>query len=81
MNKARPLGADGVACRAGSRLQRLNDSVATAGGRFVGSVRLVLLFPFNVLNYALSLTRIAFSRASRGGMIAWRANGRTVMGA
>jgi uncharacterized membrane protein YdjX (TVP38/TMEM64 family)/rhodanese-related sulfurtransferase len=57
---ARYLGADWVARRAGPRMQRLNDGVATEGWRFVAFVRLVPLFPFNLLNYALGLTRISF---------------------
>jgi len=57
---ARYLGSDWVARRAGPRLSRLNEGVAAEGWRFVAFVRLVPLFPFNVLNYALGLTRIAF---------------------
>ena len=57
---ARHLGADWVAPRAGPRLQRLNEGVASEGWRFVAFVRLVPLFPFNLLNYALGLTRISF---------------------
>ena len=57
---ARYLGADWVARRAGPRLQRLTDGVASEGWRFVAFVRLVPLFPFNLLNYALGLTRISF---------------------
>ncbi len=57
---ARYLGADWVARRAGQRLQRLDDGVASEGWRFVAFVRLVPLFPFNLLNYALGLTRISF---------------------
>ena len=57
---ARYLGADWVARRAGPRMQRLNEGVATEGWRFVAFVRLVPLFPFNLLNYALGLTRISF---------------------
>ena len=57
---ARHLGADWVARRAGPRMQRLNDGVAAEGWRFVAFVRLVPLFPFNLLNYALGLTRISF---------------------
>jgi rhodanese-related sulfurtransferase/membrane protein DedA with SNARE-associated domain len=57
---ARYLGADWVARRAGPRLSRLNDGVAAEGWRFIAFVRLVPLFPFNLLNYALGLTRIAF---------------------
>ncbi|MBI4995550.1 MAG: VTT domain-containing protein [Rhodocyclales bacterium] len=57
---ARYLGADWVTRRAGPRLARLNDGVAGEGWRFVAFVRLVPAFPFNVLNYALGLTRIPF---------------------
>lgn len=55
---ARHLGADWVARRAGTRLRRLNEGVSAQGWRFVALVRLVPLFPFNLLNYALGLTRI-----------------------
>lgn len=57
---ARYLGADWVARRAGPRMQRLNDGVAAEGWRFVAFARLVPLFPFNLLNYALGLTRVSF---------------------
>lgn len=57
---ARTVGADWVARRAGPRLQRLDEGVASEGWRFVAFVRLVPLFPFNLLNYALGLTRIPF---------------------
>jgi uncharacterized membrane protein YdjX (TVP38/TMEM64 family)/rhodanese-related sulfurtransferase len=55
---ARHLGADWVARRAGSRLRSLNEGVSAEGWRFIAFVRLVPLFPFNLLNYALGLTRI-----------------------
>jgi uncharacterized membrane protein YdjX (TVP38/TMEM64 family)/rhodanese-related sulfurtransferase len=55
---ARHLGADWVARRAGPRLRSLNEGVSAEGWRFVAFVRLVPLFPFNLLNYALGLTRI-----------------------
>jgi rhodanese-related sulfurtransferase len=58
---ARYLGADWVSRRAGPRLQRLNAGVADEGWRFIAFVRLVPLFPFNLLNYALGLTRIRFA--------------------
>jgi uncharacterized membrane protein YdjX (TVP38/TMEM64 family)/rhodanese-related sulfurtransferase len=57
---ARYLGGDWIARRAGPRLSRLNDGVAAEGWRFIAFVRLVPLFPFNLLNYALGLTRMAF---------------------
>jgi uncharacterized membrane protein YdjX (TVP38/TMEM64 family)/rhodanese-related sulfurtransferase len=55
---ARYLGADWVARRAGPRLRSLNEGVSAEGWRFVAFVRLVPLFPFNLLNYALGLTHI-----------------------
>lgn len=55
---ARHLGADWVAQRAGPRLRGLNEGVSAEGWRFIAFVRLVPLFPFNLLNYALGLTRI-----------------------
>lgn len=57
---ARYLGADWVTRRAGARLARLNDGVSAEGWRFVAFTRLVPVFPFNLLNYALGLTRIPF---------------------
>lgn len=40
---------------------QLKSGVEAEGWRFVAFVRLVPLFPFNVLNYALGLTRIKLS--------------------
>lgn len=58
---ARHLGADWVARRAGPRLRSLDEGVSAEGWRFIAFVRLVPLFPFNLLNYALGLTRIPLS--------------------
>jgi len=55
---ARYIAADWVSRRAGGLLKRLIDGVDAEGWRFVGFVRLVPLFPFNLSNYALALTRI-----------------------
>jgi uncharacterized membrane protein YdjX (TVP38/TMEM64 family) len=55
---ARYIAADFVARRAGGRLKALVEGVEAEGWRFVAFVRLVPLFPFNLLNYALGLTRI-----------------------
>ena len=55
---ARYLGADWVRRKAGGRLDRLIAGVEAEGWRFVAFVRLVPLFPFNLLNYALGVTRI-----------------------
>ena len=58
---ARYLAHDWVARRAGERVQQLVAGVEREGWRFVAFVRLVPLFPFNLLNYALGLTRIRLS--------------------
>lgn len=55
---ARYLAGDWVARKAGGLLKRLIDGVDAEGWRFVAFVRLVPLFPFNLSNYALGLTRI-----------------------
>ena len=59
---ARYLASDWVARKAGGRLKQLIEGVETEGWRFVALVRLVPLFPFNLLNYALGLTRIKLSQ-------------------
>jgi uncharacterized membrane protein YdjX (TVP38/TMEM64 family) len=58
---ARYLASDWVAKKAGGRLKQLLKGVEKEGWRFVAFVRLVPLFPFNLLNYALGLTRIPLS--------------------
>jgi uncharacterized membrane protein YdjX (TVP38/TMEM64 family) len=55
---ARYLASDWVAHRTGGRVKQLINGVEGEGWRFVAFVRLVPLFPFNILNYALGLTRI-----------------------
>lgn len=55
---ARYIAADWVARKAGGLLKRLIEGVDAEGWRFVALVRLVPLFPFNLSNYALGLTRI-----------------------
>jgi uncharacterized membrane protein YdjX (TVP38/TMEM64 family)/rhodanese-related sulfurtransferase len=55
---ARYIAAAWVARKAGGLLKRLIDGVDAEGWRFVALVRLVPLFPFNLSNYALGLTRI-----------------------
>ncbi len=57
---ARYLAADWVEKRVGGRTKRLMSGVQREGWRFVAFVRLVPLFPFNLLNFALGLTRIRF---------------------
>lgn len=55
---ARYLASEWVANRTGGRLARIIRGVEAEGWRFVAFTRLVPLFPFNLLNYALGLTRI-----------------------
>jgi uncharacterized membrane protein YdjX (TVP38/TMEM64 family)/rhodanese-related sulfurtransferase len=55
---ARYLAADWVANKTGGRVKQLINGVEGEGWRFVAFVRLVPLFPFNLLNYALGLTRL-----------------------
>ncbi|MGE0681325.1 MAG: VTT domain-containing protein [Candidatus Binatia bacterium] len=56
---ARYLAAEWVERRVSGRLQEMKEGVEREGWRFVAFVRLVPLFPFNVLNYALGLTRLS----------------------
>ncbi len=58
---ARYLASDWVEQKTGGRLKQLKQGVEGEGWRFVAFVRLVPLFPFNLLNYALGLTRIRFA--------------------
>src|SRR3989304_8328646 len=55
---ARYLASDLVSRKIGGRLKQLVEGVEAEGWRFVAFVRLVPLFPFSLLNYALGLTRI-----------------------
>ncbi|HEC27434.1 MAG TPA: sulfurtransferase [Gammaproteobacteria bacterium] len=55
---ARYLAHDWVANKTGGRIKALMNGVENEGWRFVAFVRLVPLFPFNLLNYALGLTPI-----------------------
>jgi uncharacterized membrane protein YdjX (TVP38/TMEM64 family) len=55
---ARYLASEWVARKAGPRLSRIISGIESEGWRFVAFVRLVPVFPFNLTNYALGLTRI-----------------------
>jgi len=55
---SRYIGSEWVQQKASGILQKLLDGVEEEGWRFIAFVRLVPLFPFNILNYALGLTRI-----------------------
>ncbi|MDP6109500.1 MAG: VTT domain-containing protein [Rhodospirillales bacterium] len=57
---ARYLASDWVIKKAGRRLAKIIEGVEQEGWRFVTLVRLVPLFPFNLTNYALGLTRLNF---------------------
>lgn len=58
---ARYLAHDWVEKKTGGRLKSLKQGVEGEGWKFVAFVRLVPLFPFNLLNYALGLTKIKLS--------------------
>ncbi len=58
---ARYIASDWVERKSGGRLMQLKNGVEGEGWRFIAFVRLMPLFPFNVLNYALGLTRIKLS--------------------
>jgi uncharacterized membrane protein YdjX (TVP38/TMEM64 family) len=55
---ARYVAGDWVSRSAGERLTRVIRGVEEEGWRFLAFVRLVPLFPFNLVNYAFGLTRI-----------------------
>ncbi|MEW5707337.1 MAG: VTT domain-containing protein [Pseudomonadota bacterium] len=59
---ARYVAGEWVRRRAAGRLQALLQGVEADGWRFVAFVRLMPLFPFNGLNYALGLTRIPLAQ-------------------
>lgn len=53
----------------GSYLGRLARGVEIEGWRFVAFVRLVPLFPYNILNYGLGLTRIKLSHYTLASLV------------
>ncbi len=61
---ARYLASDWVEKKTGGKLKQLMNGVESEGWRFVAFVRLVPLFPFNLLNYGLGLTKIKFAHYS-----------------
>jgi uncharacterized membrane protein YdjX (TVP38/TMEM64 family) len=66
---ARYVGSDWVARRAGERLARLIRGVDEEGWRFVAFVRLVPLFPFNLVNYAFGLTGIRLGEYALASLV------------
>ncbi len=61
---ARYLASNWVEKKTGGRLKQLINGVENEGWRFVAFTRLVPLFPFNLLNYGLGLTKIKFAHYS-----------------
>ena len=57
---ARYIAGDWVERRGGRRTQAIMRSVEADGWQFVAFVSLVPIFPYNVMNYLLGLTRIPF---------------------
>lgn len=55
---ARYFAKDWVRDKIGGRLGLLVDGVEKEGWRFVAIMRLVPIFPFNILNYAFGLTNV-----------------------
>ena len=55
---ARYLAREWVEKKAPGIIKRVMEGVDAEGWRFVAFTRLVPVFPFNLLNYALGLTRI-----------------------
>jgi uncharacterized membrane protein YdjX (TVP38/TMEM64 family) len=58
---ARYIASDWIRAKASGRLEGLVSGAEAEGWRFVALVRLVPLFPFNLMNYALGLTRISLT--------------------
>lgn len=56
---ARYVASDWVAAKAGGKLKNLKDGVERQGWKFVAVVRLIPALPFNMLNYALGLTKVS----------------------
>ncbi len=57
---ARYISRDWVEARAGPRLKGVMRSVDADGWQFVAFLRLVPIFPYNLVNYLLGVTRIPF---------------------
>lgn len=66
---ARYVASEWVERKLGGRTKRLVEGVEAEGWRFVAFVRLVPLFPYNVLNYALGLTRIKLSHFTLASLV------------
>jgi len=62
---ARYIGGDWV----GGRFKRVVAGIESEGWRFVLFMRLVPLFPYNLLNYALGLTRIPLAHYALASLV------------
>ena len=58
---SRYIASDFVRNHSGKLLAKIIDGVNQEGWQFVAFIRLVPLFPFNIINYAFGLTRIKTS--------------------
>lgn len=56
---ARFIASSWVEQKVGGSLKQLKEGVEAQGWKFVAVVRLIPLIPFNMLNYALGLTRVS----------------------
>ena len=61
---SRYVASSWVEKKSAGKLQQLIKGVESEGWRFVAFTRLVPIFPFNLLNYALGLTKISFNQYS-----------------
>ncbi|MBC8519943.1 MAG: TVP38/TMEM64 family protein [Gammaproteobacteria bacterium] len=57
---SRYVASDWVEQKAAGKMKKILEGVEEEGWRFVAFTRLVPLFPFNLLNYVLGLTKIPF---------------------
>ncbi|VAX10343.1 hypothetical protein MNBD_GAMMA26-1507 [hydrothermal vent metagenome] len=57
---ARYIASDWIARKSHGRFKQLIEGVEAEGWRFIAFVRLVPIFPFFLLNYALGMTRVRF---------------------
>lgn len=66
---SRYVASSWVEKKSAGKLQQLIKGVESEGWRFVAFTRLVPIFPFNLLNYALGLTKISFNQYSIASFI------------
>jgi len=66
---ARYLAADLVERKIGERMEKIMSGIEAEGWRFVAFVRLVPLFPYNLLNYALGVTRLKLSHFTWASLV------------